>query len=315
MRALRVGTCCTFLLTLALTLGGCSRGGPPSPEGPGDSSSSAADPAHPDEERRTWVQSVAVQQFELGILQEMGYALDSARAFEQFWADSPKTVVTLSIDDDATRADLLGSLREMAMASGRNDLVLVQLAVAATYDEDGRLRYLVHDSNPESPAETSLSSAEIRGVLESSDAELIVVVQDLLLDDDPDAPAGDELESPEMLVEGARSGFVTFVSDGSPDNGGALTQQVVRGLEGEADQDGDGVVTIMELDAHVTGEGEFKSAGRLGRDVPLVATGARSGGGPRDSDPRDSDPGDAFPIPSPMGGGDDPLEEEGKPRQ
>lgn len=174
-------------------------------------------------------------------------------------------ILTLT-NDRATTGGVRNAFRTFLKAGpGKNDTIFILIAGHGTVDNSGAY-ILTYDSDPENLAKTALSMAELHTLVENelTQAGHVIFLADVCraatiagqkTSSSPDVVA--ELgEAPgEML--GLMAARPTELSLEGPEFGGghgAFTYSLIRGLEGEADQDHDGFVTAGELTDFVTAD-------------------------------------------------------------
>jgi uncharacterized caspase-like protein len=167
-------------------------------------------------------------------------------------------------NDQATAAAVRDAFQTfLKTGPGKNDTVFILIAGHGTVDADGAY-ILTYDSDPGNLARTALPMAELHTLVED---ELLRVGHVIFLADvcraatiagQKTAPLGSAVaelgEAPgEML--GLMAARPTELSLEGPEFGGghgAFTYSLLKGLEGAADEDHDGLVTAGELIDFVT---------------------------------------------------------------
>ena len=197
--------------------------------------------------------------------------------------------VELLLDADATRDGIWRSLAGLRRKAGPEDTVWVYFAGHAA-PEDDQTYWLAHDSDINDLYATGLGSGQISDVLSRVGADRRVVLLDCChaaattLQKNPTRAA---VPAEELLGRFQGRGAVTLCSsDGGQrsveleEHGhGAFTYYLERGLRGEADLDGDGVVTAEELWTYLEGK-VAKAARQVGVDQSPLMIGQFSHGLP-----------------------------------
>lgn len=183
----------------------------------------------------------------------------------------PDDQIRLLIDDDATAAKIKRAQQELFSRADDNDVILFYYSghgLPGTFlpvDYDGVNNRLTH--------------REVVNVLEQSAAKHKLVLADACysgsLPEGVRSPGIDEkLEDFYQAFEDAHSGVALFLSSQADEfsledgglRSGIFSYFLVRGLQGEADADQNGLITITELAAYVTAAVE-KYTGRAQRPI------------------------------------------------
>ena len=197
--------------------------------------------------------------------------------------------VELLLDTDATKDGIWRSLAGLRRKAGPEDTVWVYFAGHAA-PEDDQTYWLAHDSDVNDLYATGLGAEQISGALSRVDADRRIVLLDCChaaattLQKNPTRAA---VPAEELLGRFQGRGAVTLCSsDGGQrsveleEHGhGAFTYFLERGLRGEADLDGDGVVTAEELWTYLEGR-VTKAARKAGVDQSPLMIGQFSHGLP-----------------------------------
>mgnify|MGYP002397424274 CR=1 FL=1 len=210
---------------------------------------------------RIWAVVVGIAAYEH--LPSLRYTDDDAYLFYAFLKSPeggalPDGQVKVLIDEAATRENVLAAMRNTLLKAGENDVVVFYFSghgVEGAFipaDFDGYNYRLYHD--------------EIRGILEQSKARHKIVLGDachagtLSATDKSDllatrAPVNQMLERYYKAFENSTGGMALFLSSKGAEvsledaglRSGVFSYFLIRGLKGEADADGDKIVTIEEL--------------------------------------------------------------------
>jgi len=165
--------------------------------------------------------------------------------------------VHLLLDDEATHENIWRAMAHLRRAAGDNDTVWVYYAGHAA-PEESTFYWVAHDTDIDDLYGTGISNTEIARVLDDIRAERLVVILDCC-----HAAATSIQRNPTRAVPTAEEVFASYQGKGrvtlSSSDGkeksvelselghGAFTYFLEKGLRGEADTDGDGVVTADEL--------------------------------------------------------------------
>jgi hypothetical protein len=169
----------------------------------------------------------------------------------------PKDNVRLLLNEEATREGVWRALSSLRRSAGENDTVWVYYAGHAA-PEESNLYWVTHDADVDDLYGTGLSNDQISKVLNDIRSKRLVVLLDCC-----HAAATATQKNPTRAVLTAEEVFACYKGHGritlSSSDGkeksvelgdvghGAFTYFLEKGLRGEADADGDGVVTADEL--------------------------------------------------------------------
>jgi uncharacterized caspase-like protein len=198
------------------------------------------------------------------------YADRDAASIDAFFASEeggalPKERRTLLVNDHATRSSILSSLTQISRRASSDDLVVLYLALHGLPDEGGELYFLAYDTDPRQLIGTGLPQRDVEYALMNSPAKRIV----MLLDACHAGAAGlASMKSRRGIVLAETNRLLLRLADSKPgvavltaasateaSNEGAqwggghgvFTHFLLKGLQGGADADRDGVVTVREL--------------------------------------------------------------------
>jgi hypothetical protein len=150
------------------------------------------------------------------------------------------------VDGQATRAAILEALDRLQEEVKAGDLVVLYLAGHGGAVGDGSWSFAPFDFDPERPGETDFRDRDLAARLGRLPAPALVFLESC-----HSGQAGRSLTAAANVAwffacqadeEGVEVGFW---------QSGLFTQALVEGLEGRADADGDGLVTVGELDAYI----------------------------------------------------------------
>lgn len=231
------------------------------------------------------------------------YASSDARKFYEFLKSEtggqlPENRIRLLADSTATRASVIGTLTNFLGRSTKQDTIEIYLATHGLIDFDGTLYYLCYDTDIENLRGTGFSDNELTDILKNIRAGKIIIYLDA-------CHAGSSGLSERYAKRGIRlyevnerinslaaalsktsaTGVVTFSASSSTGysiegpkwDGGIFTHCLVKGLEGEANENEDEWVSVNELDSYLVrnvmalteGKQRPKVNGTLMGDTPL----------------------------------------------
>jgi uncharacterized caspase-like protein len=199
------------------------------------------------------------------------YPEADAKAFSDHLASPrggsvPPDRMLVLTNEHATTASVRNAFRTfLKTGPGRNDTVFILIAGHGTVDNSDAY-ILTYDSDPQNLARTALPMAELHTLVENELAQaghvifLADVCRAATIAGQKTASLGNVVEElgeapGEML--GLMAARPTELSLEGPEFGGghgAFTYSLLRGLEGAADQDHDGLVTAGELIDFVTAD-------------------------------------------------------------
>ena len=192
----------------------------------------------------------------------------------------PKQNVVLLLDTEATSQNVWRSLAGLRRSAGENDVVWVYYAGHAA-SEDSNVYWVTYDTDVDDLYATGLGNDQVSKVLTDIRARQLIVLLDCChaaatsIQKNPtrSAPTGEDI-----LAAYKGKGRITLSSsDGKQksvelgDVGhGAFTYFLEKGLRGEADQDGDGVVSANELWEYLRGKVAEASQKVGNRQTPML---------------------------------------------
>lgn len=166
--------------------------------------------------------------------------------FKRYNPASRRVILNLLLNSDATRPRIMDELRRLSAELQNGSLSIVAFSGIEVVDKAGTFYILPFGSDPEKPGKTAISAADINEALGEPVGELILFM--------------DTCRSAQMAramsVTNPRA--VTFASAAANEycyeddsfgesGGGAFSSALVSGLEGKADSNKDGLVTVAEL--------------------------------------------------------------------
>ncbi|HTE56774.1 MAG TPA: caspase family protein [Kofleriaceae bacterium] len=290
---------------LLLLVMSCSGGG-------GETSRGAAAPAGPAPAAitrvpRIWILAVGVSNYRTPGL-ALEFANRDATAIDAFFAGDeggriPDERRVLLTDDHATRAAVLTALTSLSRRTAPDDMIVLFLAMHGMADPGGDLYYLAHDTDPKELVGTGLPQRDIEYAISRAPARRVVLLADACHAGaagfagfrgrrsaalaETNRLVGQLAESKPGTAVLTASSATEASAEGKKWGGGhgVFTHHLLAGLSGDADDDGDGFITIRELFdftyRHVSkdtgGDQHPELKGRFDNAMPLAALpGARA---------------------------------------
>jgi hypothetical protein len=198
----------------------------------------------------------------------LALAAKDARDFAAAWRAQEgrlyrKVGVTLLTDRDATRDNVLDGLDWLQRQVTQRDYAVVYLAGHGLPDAQGNFYFLPCDGDADRLLRTGVQWVQLRNVLKNLPCKVLLV-----LDTCHSGAAGTvgarspgRLDYADVLRDAATDevGVITLASclpnecsyERPQWGNGAFTKALVEGIGGKADLNGDGVVSVAELDAYV----------------------------------------------------------------
>ncbi|MEP7347573.1 MAG: caspase family protein, partial [Gemmatimonadaceae bacterium] len=200
--------------------------------------------------------------------------------------------ILLRQDGDATQGEFRRAFGETGWLARRvkpQSDVIVYFAGHGAADRSGAPLLLPFDADVNYPRETAVQLADLYGALAKLPARRIIVVIDACFSGisrggvalaEGARPIVVSIEHPALL----RNGMVVFAAaqgaqtanDLPEKQHGLFSYQLFRALRGSADTDGDGSMTVDEIDAFVTRETRAAAARKDREQIPLVIARERS---------------------------------------
>jgi hypothetical protein len=247
-----------------------------------------------------WAVVIGVSEYDSRQIPRLRYAARDADAMYEFLTKSAgyaKDHVLLLTDTSQTRPTLRNIKRALgdflARRAGRDDMVLIYFAGhgapevdVAGAESDGLSKYLVpQDGDPDSLYTSALPMDEIQRIFGRIQAERIL----LLLDTCYSGTAGGRSFArqrvratglnDQFLERLTRSRGRVIITASGPNEvafeldelgHGVFTYYVLEGLQGKADRNGDGIVTVSELYEYVEDQVDHAARRAGGRQRPLM---------------------------------------------
>ena len=196
-------------------------------------------------------------------------AVRDAHTLSQFLTDPttagfpPEQVFTLT-DDAATKRNILLTLNDIVLKAGEKDLVLIYFSGHGFHDQKRGLTYLLpYDAEMQDPSTTCIALRDLRDKFDDLNANKVVTILDAChsggikirgtkgVEESPYQYYLDAFEQAEgrpMLLSSDQSEVSWEMADGQ---NSVFTHFLLKGMRGEADFDGDGVVGFSEAARYV----------------------------------------------------------------
>jgi uncharacterized caspase-like protein len=217
---------------------------------------------------RMWLFAVGVSAYKDTSI-SLQYAARDAQAIDTHFAsrlggDIPDTRRVLLTDKEATRANVLSELTELAGRTAPDDLLLVYLAMHGLPEERGELYFLTHETDPRHLVATGLPQRDLEYALERAPAKHTVLLVDAChaggvgLGNFANRRGIVMAETNRLIVQLAKTKpgrallTASTATESSQegerwgDGHGVFTYHLIEGLK-LGDTDGDGLVSIREL--------------------------------------------------------------------
>lgn len=245
--------------------------------GPGERSAEAL--VSPRVNRR-WAVVIGVGSYTAPDVADLPSAARDARAVYDFLRSQeggafPQNNMLLLTDEQANVRAVREALFVFLQQTGPDDLVVIYFAGHGAPDPSmpSNLYLLPSDADPDALDATALPLWDLKTALRRHvSAEQVVLLADAAHPgstrglDNPINGAFLELFNPSRRLTLTAAGEDEVSADDAHDNGhGLFTHYLLAGLRGEADADGDGVVTFLEIAQHVAAE---VNAGTSGAQNP-----------------------------------------------
>lgn len=203
--------------------------------------------------------------YERGVTAAAKDACDVAEAFDaqagKFFNKVSKKVL---LNEEATRTNIEKALAWARSQATADTYVVVFMASHGQADAMGQYNFVPHDANPILPS-TNVSSRTIRTHLNNLPGKCILIL------DTCHAGGANRLGGVNFITLASCNESELSSEDGELKNG-HFTRAFVEGFSGAADEDGDNVVTLNELECYIGGRLSNLSEGRQSFTVNKPAT-------------------------------------------
>lgn len=221
---------------------------------------------------------------------DLQYAASDAEKFHRFLRSEaggkiPDSRIRLLTDAGATRANVIGTITGLLGRSSKDDTVEIYLATHGYVDLDGTFYYLCHDTDIDNLRGTGFSDEELTTILNKNiKAGKVILYLDAChsgqsgLDEKRYAKRSIGVKEVNDKINGlaaalsrsAKTGVMTFSASSSQGysledsqwSGGIFTHYLVKGLQGEANENDDEWVNIGEIDSYLSRKIVSETAGK-----------------------------------------------------
>ena len=212
---------------------------------------------------------VGVSEYASADVEPLKYAHKDAQRFANFLqspagGNVPRANIRILTNREATRSNILNSLKDVLGKALENDVVYLYMAMHAVPDRSGYpLFFLTYDSDPNDLLSTGIEQALLQGQLQNRiRSNKVVWIADAChtgtIGSDTIATRASRANLTNRLLREmakARNGLALFMAasanqtsqEGDRWGGGVFTYYLLKGLQGEADQNQDGFVSLNEL--------------------------------------------------------------------
>lgn len=206
------------------------------------------------------------------------YAANDAREFHRYLVERlqvPKDHIWLLLDEEATLDNLRRTLgTQLRRRAGKDDMVIIYLAShgsterdADSLDGDGLEKYILpHNADPKDLYASALPMNEVSQIFRRISSERIVLIADTCYSGATGGRtirvAGERASVSGSFLDRLSRGKGRLILTASEANEvsiekdelkhGVFTYYLLEGLKGEADYDGDGVITLDEIYRYVS---------------------------------------------------------------
>ncbi|MFO7894528.1 MAG: caspase family protein [Longimicrobiales bacterium] len=254
-----------------------------------------------------WAVVIGIGDYDDGLIPDLDYADDDARAIHDFLrsdAAGPfdEDHILLLTDEQATGAAMREAMFVFLQQADWDDLVVIYFAGHGAPDPNrpDNLYLFPVDTDIDALASTGFPMWDVKTALRRQiSAERVVVIADAChsagtggsetdAQGNPIGGSFDDLFTPSrrLTLTAADVNELSFEDARWGGGHGVFTHHILQGLNGDADADGNGIVTFVEVASFVKGGVSQATDGRqnpqysgLG-DVPLAVAGAAAEAGP-----------------------------------
>ena len=192
-------------------------------------------------------------------------ALDISETFARQEGKRYRSVIRRTLtDEQASLANIRDGLAWLQKEPDSNDVVVIFMAGHGKSDlQAGSYYFYPHDASDSSPETTRLSSVELRRAVNQIQGSVVLFLDTCQAGgalDRQSGALGADLQRLAAEVATAESSIIVFTASTGAQSAserkvwgnGAFTKAVVEGLRGKADQAGNGLVTVSQLESYVS---------------------------------------------------------------
>ncbi len=181
-------------------------------------------------------------------------AKDATDIAETFRAQKGKLFnnveVTTLLNQQATAAGITHAINQLRTKTNPYSYVVVYLAGHGNSGNDGEFFFNAYDFNPFQQAQTSVSWRQLQQALTGMPGKVIVIL---------DSCRSGAVGNSDLIV---MSSALAHQNAGETSSNGYFTQALIEGLQGKADLNHNGVVTLAEINLYVSERVEQISFGK-----------------------------------------------------
>jgi TPR repeat protein/uncharacterized caspase-like protein len=252
---------------------------------------------------QVWTFAVGISKYRESAL-DLEFAARDAEEIDRFFATPaggavPASRRVLLTNAAATRADILGTFEKTTRMLGKDDLLVVFMAMHGIVTDRGDLYFAVHDTSPSNVRGTGLANADVEQAVRDAEAKHVLFLADTCHSGGVGLSgrrgvgaletnrllASLALAKPGMAILTASRGAELSQENARWGGGhGVFTHFVLTGMAGGADENKDQLVTVSELYDFVYGRVKEATSGgqhpelkgKFDNQMPIAAL----GGGP-----------------------------------
>ena len=215
---------------------------------------------------QVWSFAVGVSKYKEGKL-DLQYAARDAEEIDRFFASPaggsvPASRRVLLTDAAATRAEILGAFEKTTRTLGKDDLLVVFMAMHGIVTDRGDLYFMAHDTTASNVRGTGLANADVEQAVRDAETKHVLFLADTCHSGgvglsgrrgvgalETNRLLGALAQAkPGMAILTASRGAELSQEDAKWGGGhGVFTHFVLQGMAGGADENGDKLVTVSEL--------------------------------------------------------------------
>jgi uncharacterized caspase-like protein len=159
--------------------------------------------------------------------------------------------VTTLTNGKATASNIVAAMNQLRTKTNPYSYVIVYLAGHGENGDNGDFFFDAYDFNPSQKQQTAVSWRQIQQALSNMPGKAIVILDS--------CRSGAVGNGNEIIV---LSSALAHQNAGESNQNGYFTQALIEGLSGRADLNGNGIVTLAEINLYVSERVEQLSAGK-----------------------------------------------------
>jgi hypothetical protein len=186
--------------------------------------------------------------YERGVTAAAKDAQDVAKAYQQqagrFFN---KVEAKVLVNEEATRGNIEAALAWAKTRANANTYVVIFMASHGQADARGQYNFIPHDANPILPS-TNVTSAAIRRHLNEMPGKTLLIL------DTCHAGGANRLGGVNFAtLASCNAQELSGEREDGPESNGFFTRAFLEAITGSADTDGDGLITLAELETYISG--------------------------------------------------------------